>query len=211
MADTAEVLYVERQKVNAFGLDIRLLDSPVEVWRRIVVPAGIRLPKLHEALQIAMGWRDAHLWEILWGDMIISSSPGGDMYQLEKPANIRDAAKLRLSDLSLRQDSLLTYLYDFGDDWVHAIRVIRQLGDEIDRPKVLDGGGACPPEDVGGVGGYEEFLAAWSDPDDPEHEDVRTWGTGWWTPGPFDPAEADRRMAARFRRRPRRKPGPDGA
>lgn len=41
---------------------------------------------------------------------------------------------------------------------------------------MVEGEGACPPEDVGGIQGYEEFLRVWNDPKHPEHEEMRQWG-----------------------------------
>ena len=46
---------------------------------------------------------------------------------------------------------------------------------------------ACPPEDVGGVGGYMEFLQAIHDPTHDEHVAMWEWGGG-----PFDPTGFDR-------------------
>jgi hypothetical protein len=41
---------------------------------------------------------------------------------------------------------------------------------------ILEGEGTCPPEDVGGIAGYEEFLKAWHNPDHSEYESMRQWG-----------------------------------
>lgn len=40
----------------------------------------------------------------------------------------------------------------------------------------VDGEGSCSPEDVGGEGGYEDFLEVIGDPKNPEHEDMLEWG-----------------------------------
>lgn len=52
------------------------------------------------------------------------------------------------------------YEYDFGDCWEHAIVVEKILPFEAGKvyPECIKGKRACPPEDVGGVWGYEEFL-----------------------------------------------------
>ncbi|SDU06301.1 pRiA4b ORF-3-like protein [Halopseudomonas salegens] len=45
--------------------------------------------------------------------------------------------------------------------------------------------GQCPPEDVGGIGGfYAFFLEAMADPSHPEHEDMQNW----WGESEFDTA-----------------------
>jgi hypothetical protein len=43
-----------------------------------------------------------------------------------------------------------------------------------------------PPEDVGGFGGHERFLAIMADRDDPEHADMKQWCGGHFDPGWFD-------------------------
>ena len=79
-----------------------------------------------------------------------------------------------------------TYLYDFGDGWEHEIEVI---GAGADRPGVVDGEGACPPENVGGPPGYADFLKVMADPGDPEHDRMKTWARSW--NASFDMATAD--------------------
>jgi hypothetical protein len=54
----------------------------------------------------------------------------------------------------------------------------------------LDGGGACPPEDIGGAAGYQHLLAALADPASPDHDDaIETLGPD------FDPARHHRGIA----------------
>jgi Plasmid pRiA4b ORF-3-like protein len=43
---------------------------------------------------------------------------------------------------------------------------------------------ACPPENCGGICGYEEFLAALADPD--EDDELLEWVGGEFDPGRFD-------------------------
>ncbi|WP_425111168.1 plasmid pRiA4b ORF-3 family protein [Burkholderia anthina] len=54
------------------------------------------------------------------------------------------------------------------------------------RPLCLDGQNACPPEDVGGVPGYADFLDAITDPTHEEHDHFLEW-----CGGSFDPAAVD--------------------
>lgn len=184
---------------TGFLMDVILLDVTAPVWRRMEVPAKLRMTRFHDAIQIAMGWQDEHLFEFQWGPYIISTGLNEDVYEDEPTDRLLDAADVTMAKLGLRDDSMLTYVYDFGDHWVHAIRVKLPLYTPLPRPRVIAGEGACPPEDVGGVGGYEQFMEAWSDPMHPEHAEMVEWGTDWYTPGPFNVANADLRMAKRFR------------
>ena len=87
------------------------------------------------------------------------------------------------------------YLYDFGDGWMHEVRYEKQMPPEpgTEYPRCLDGARACPPEDVGGVWGYEEFLTAIADPNNDQHEELSEWSPGF-DAEKFDPEEASRRM-----------------
>ncbi|AZV45263.1 hypothetical protein BAOM_4685 [Peribacillus asahii] len=70
------------------------------------------------------------------------------------------------------------YLYNYGDNLEHLIKVEKVIEDySFGHPTLLEEEGACPSEDVGGSRGYEEFLEAWNNPLHPEHERMCEWGT----------------------------------
>ncbi|MGE3601572.1 MAG: plasmid pRiA4b ORF-3 family protein [Dehalococcoidia bacterium] len=75
------------------------------------------------------------------------------------------------------------YLYDLGDDWWHRL-VIEPNAPKVVRsgPLCLAGENACPPEDVGGPPGYEEFLAAMANPKHRRHRGFAEWSGGVWDP-----------------------------
>lgn len=87
----------------------------------------------------------------------------------------------------------LTYRYDFGDDWDHLITVEKILAPEpgVRYPRCVAGRRACPPEDVGGPWGYQEFLAAMADPAHDDHQHYRDWIGGTYDAAEFSAAEAD--------------------
>jgi len=60
-------------------------------------------------------------------------------------------------------------------------------------PVCLEGERACPPEDVGGIGGFENFLEALADPSHEEHEMYAEWGAGFDSEA-FDPEKASKQM-----------------
>ena len=80
------------------------------------------------------------------------------------------------------------YEYDFGDSWVHDVKVekILPLDPEVKYPLFLEGERACPPEDVGGVWGYEEFLEIIGDPKNPEHDEYLEWAGEDFDPETLD-------------------------
>ena len=59
----------------------------------------------------------------------------------------------------------------------------------------IGGENACPPEDLGGAPGYEEFLAALADPNNPEHDEFKEWIGGSFDPTAFDVAEVNQRLS----------------
>jgi hypothetical protein len=146
------------------------------VVRVLDVPTGVLLSELHDLLQAGLGWTDSHLHQFV-AEGICYGMPGTD-----EPEDERDESAVRLRMLPDRFE----YLYDFGDGWEHDVEVV---GPGRDRPGVVAGQGACPPEDVGGPHGYADFLQVMADPDHPEHNRLRTWA-GSWNDG-FDLDAAD--------------------
>jgi hypothetical protein len=134
--------------------------------RVLDVPAGVSLSELHELLQVAIGWTDSHLHQFV-ADGVRYGTPDTDAFDDE-----RDEAGVPLRALPAR----FTYLYDFGDGWEHEVELIGLGGD---RPGVVSGDGACPPEDVGGPHGYADFLRVVADPEDPEHDHLKRWAGTW--------------------------------
>lgn len=165
------------QRVFEIRIELWGLEPPI--WRRIVVPEDMSLVELHAAIQGAMGWQDCHLhlFEIEGQRYEI---PEND--ELGPEDGYLDERHHRLKDV-FKEESECLYVYDFGDNWRHLIRVEgHRLAGQHDRPpQCVAGERACPPEDCGGPYQYPEFLAAFDDSMHPQHESTREWA------GPFDP------------------------
>ena len=169
------------------------------VTRTLQVPSNIRLDRLHLTLQAAMGWTNSHLYMFeaegaTWG--LPDPDFGGD----DLPANKTTLAEV-LEDTGVRS---IRYIYDFGDSWEHKL----QIGNVTDPipgdlyPSLIEISGRCPPEDVGGVPGYEEFLDAMADTNHPEHTHLREWNGGSFDPStpPADELRFDvLRLAKRWK------------
>lgn len=147
-------------------LRVTMREVEPAVVRVLDVPSGVLLPELHDLLQAALGWTDSHLHQFV-ADGVTYAMPWLDL-----AAEERDERGVALRALPDR----FSYLYDFGDGWEHDVEV---LGPGGERPGCVHGEGACPPEDVGGVGGYAEFRSAVADPEHPDHDDLRTWAGDW--------------------------------
>lgn len=152
-------------------LRITLDDVEPKVERIVVVPLAIRLDRLHQTMQAAMGWSDTHLWEL---------RAGGTGWSIPDPddwagGSASDARQATLRDVIADTGAgKLTYLYDFGDGWVHTIRIGAPKDDPVglDAPFLVDAVGCCPPEDTGGPWGYAALLRARADPSDEGHEEA---------------------------------------
>ena len=141
-----------------------------------------------------MGWQNYHLHQFFTGstheDQLFYGVPDDDDFgDPEFMARQRDEERVRARKLLALVGDSITYEYDFGDGWEHQLlleKVVSVDGDGPGLPWCLEGRRACPPEDVGGTGGYGDFLEAFSNPHHVEHGRLREWG------GDFDPERFDR-------------------
>jgi tetratricopeptide (TPR) repeat protein len=157
------------------------------------------LADLHDAIQISFGWWDSHLHAF---------EAGGESYvppfvTEEACPGALDEKRVTLRKLAERGVRRFAYEYDFGDSWRHTIEIQKALDAKPGEvyPKVAGGKRACPPEDCGGVWGYEEMLEALAGEPDEEAADLLDWASslGWpGDPEAFDLAFANRRMAEFF-------------
>lgn len=134
-------------------LHIELKDLKPKIWREVIVPESISLTWLHEVIQEAMGWMDTHLHQFEHQNTFYAPPATDDWEETE------DASTVALNQLLKRTGSKLNYVYDFGDDWRHTIRLKKVLPpDPNELLRCLAGDQACPPEDCGGIPGYLEFC-----------------------------------------------------
>lgn len=175
---------------QTMALRIELRDTDPAIYRVILVPARITLPKLHVTILWAMGWKGGHLHEFIINDTHYGE-PEPDFPQLD----LSNQQRVRL-DKALGPTREFDYIYDFGDGWWHRIEImeVTEFASPPRLPWCLDGRQACPPEDVGGVPGYLDFLKAMADPANPEHAQTMQWYGGPFDPGAFDLDEVNERL-----------------
>jgi hypothetical protein len=177
--------------VPAYQLRIELVGTKPTVWRRVIVPPGIKLPKLHETIQAAMGWHGGHMHEFIIGEEHYGVPYPG----MENDPPLEDERRKSLKGV-LGGIRTFRYIYDFGDYWDHKVKLEKILPDDggLKLPMLTGGANAAPPEDVGGVQGYRDFLAILADPKHEEHQSMLEWIGGAFDPTTFD----DRAVDARF-------------
>lgn len=154
------------------------------------------LHKFHGALQVVMGWMKGHLYEFdVAGERVGIPDPKfGD--------DIRSDRKIKLADAPRAPGDRVLYAYDMGDGWEHDVVLEEVLAAEpgLKLPACLEWENACPPEDCGGVGGYEELREAIRDPKHPRHREMLEWLDRPFDPAKFDLQDVNEGLRAQFRR-----------
>lgn len=153
------------KSTKSYQLRVELKGVKPAVWRRIAVPGTVKLSKLHHILLAAMGWQGGHLHEFIFADAMYGQA------EEEMEPGVEDESRVSLIKATAASTSF-TWVYDYGDYWEHKVKVERivDLGVPLATAMCITGRNACPPEDVGGVPGYAEFLDAIRDLANPEHQ-----------------------------------------
>jgi len=179
-----------------FQFKITLVESKPPIWRRIQVK-NCTLDKFHERIQTAMGWTNSHLHQFE-----INGDRYGDPELLDdgfENFECVDSTVTKISDIVPKNGKRFQFLYeyDFGDGWEHEVMFEGCLRAESGQryPLCLEGERVCPPEDVGGVSGYLEYLEALADPSHEQHDEFLEWR------GPFDPEQFDAAKTTKTMRR----------
>ena len=173
-----------------FQLKVLLKHSKPPIWRRLQVKSDTTLYKLHWIIQIAMGWTNSHLHQFI-ADGVYYGEPHPDF-----GFDVISERRVRLYQLVSGVKDKFIYEYDFGDSWEHEVVVEKILKPEPKTryPHCIKGKRACPPEDIGGVWGYDDFLDAIQNKDHPEHEMYLDWIGGSFDPEAFDMDEVNQEL-----------------
>jgi Plasmid pRiA4b ORF-3-like protein len=184
-------MYINKQILQ---FRISLLGTTPEIWRRIQVPRKYSFWDLHVAIQDAMGWLDYHL------HMFRLSRPYGKKTDLIgvpvddeflNDQNILPGWEVPISNYLTEPGMTIQYEYDFGDSWIHEILLesIQIKEKRVKYPKCIAGERACPPEDCGGIPGFEDLLEILKDSKNEEYKDTMEWLVGSYIPEYFEPSK----------------------
>ncbi len=144
-----------------FDLDVSLRGTEPPVWRRFLLQHDATFADLHEAIQDAMGWQNYHLWQFqdpgAAGHVV--TGPVEAFEGLDTPPPAASTLKVSAFFGAPGGRSACLYLYDFGDQWEHDVRLrgIVTAAESFER-RLSDGARACPPEDCGGPPGYADAV-----------------------------------------------------
>ncbi len=189
-------------EVRGFRVRLDLHGASPPVWRRLELPGDLTLPRLHDVIQVAMGWTDSHLHRFRMG-RDHRSPYFVTAFDLEEGDDGTLEDDVRLDQLVAAKGDELWYDYDFGDGWDHRLQVEEVLDAPPAQARCTAGRMACPPEDCGGLGGYQE-MAVWvrSGYDDeqlPQGFEDAAHGHSWlspdWHPDHLDLAEVNDALA----------------
>ncbi|MGH9754266.1 MAG: plasmid pRiA4b ORF-3 family protein [Blastocatellia bacterium] len=175
--------------VPIYQIKVTLKDSRPSIWRRIQVRSDASLGELHAIIQIAMGWSNSHLHHFIVGkrpNLRFIGAP--DPYESGDLMDEENEDEIAISQVLSGAKTKVTYEYDFGDSWEHEVALEKIVAAEagVNYPRCLAGENACPPEDVGGVWGYVDFLQAINNSEHKEHKSFLEWVGGEFDPQAFD-------------------------
>ena len=198
------------KRAREFIVEISLNDAPVPVVRRLSVPSNLYVGHFIYELVYAMGWDGYHLTEltqdgVLWRSIkekAMDAESGLEYEEIYPDKKVRNSFRATVSQLLKKVGDECSLTYDMGDSWHHTVRLveIHRYEEKVIRytsvgVEIISGEGACPPEDCGGVCGYEEILRIIKDPKDYEYERFRSLlGGDCFNPAYFDIRSARRRL-----------------
>ena len=167
---------------NLYQIKVSLIGAQPPIWRRLLIEPDTTFQDIHRIIQLAMGWQVSHLhlFQAQDGRLL------GDLAEDEDSMlNVEDESAVAVSSLLTRGGQSLKYEYDFGDSWEHDVKLEKILpgNQEHPLPRCIKAVGQCPPEDVGGLPGFYDFLEAMEEAAHPAHDAAREWRGGEW----FDP------------------------
>jgi hypothetical protein len=183
------------KQAAVYQLKITLKGIRPPIWRRVQMTSDMNLGDLNWVLQVVMPWSGFHAHAF---------TVNGVDYNEPDPeygSDMEDEAEAQLGEVIPGPGFKFTYEFDFGDAWLHDIRVEKILPIEagVQYPICLAGKRAGPPEDCGGVRGYYGLLQALQDPRHPDHDQMLEWMGAPFAAEAFDLDEVNERLS-RFRR-----------
>jgi len=181
---------LQKSKTFQFKIQIEGISDP-PVWRRLTMPSYLTFLDFHHIIQIAFGWENAHLFQFsdkgFGSDTIITEI--NKEFEADPDSQI-EASEIKLSEVFSEWKKSQIYIYDFGDSWKHKITLEKIIDESTVNTTCIAGKGKCPPEDCGGIGGYENLKEILEDKSHPEYEDYREWlgleEVDKWDPYEFD-------------------------
>ena len=208
--------------MKAYQIEIKLLGTKLKIQRKMILPEDFSFRRFHSAIQIVMGWQDYHLYEFIIKQEHLRITNDEEAYNDAKQAIAMYTGKTITEEMDpfgfikrsieneiklsrevkinsyLQKYKSFEYVYDFGDYWQHQITVEKVIDDYNQiYPQVIEWEGDCPPEDVGGPGGYQEFLSVINNPKDSDYIETKVWAKSQGYK-PYDVEQVNKTLKTRF-------------
>ena len=182
---------------NQIICKVTLLNTEPKVWRRFKFDESMTLDDLHWAIQGSFGWMHSHLHQF---SMSRNERYSSNDYLWEDDGfgeTASDSSEVSLASLLEKNKKSFKYEYDFGDGWIHEVKLEKIISDssaKIKYPECLEGDNAGPPEDCGGVGGFEDFKEIMANKKHPEYLEMKAWYGASYDSKKFDAKSSTARI-----------------
>lgn len=180
-----------------YQLKITLDGIEPKIWRCVVVNGNTTLGRLHMIIQEVMGWTNSFLHEFKSKTVTFREH----LYFDGLPDDARlSTTQFTLECLNLKKGATFTYLYDFGDNWLHTLEVenIQEISSNITAPRCLGGERNSPPENCGSITGYYEICKTVKLGSKKDTQKVTEWFGQPYDPEAFDLEAAQKSLAGDF-------------
>jgi hypothetical protein len=175
-----------------YQIKVSLRGTKPPIWRRLLVPGDITLNRFHQVILAAFGWHGDHLH--------VFDTAYGQFGQADRDLGHRSDTSVTLEQVAPAIKDKIRYTYDFGDDWEHEILVEKTTPADtaVTLPACVGGRRAAPPDDCGGVWGYQMLMEVLADPGHPEYQERLEWlgldNAAQFAPDRLDLDEINRRL-----------------
>ena len=160
-----------------YELKFSLSGIKPTIYRTLHIEENRTFFELHVAIQIAFGWENSHMHIFEIGDDRIGMS---EFDEFEDDHTI-DEKTIRLFQTGFNEKDKFVYIYDFCDNWLHEIQVMKIFEPKKTfYPKCIKGAMNRPPEDCGGIHGFEDFKEIMGNRKHPEFKEMKTWYGGMY-------------------------------
>jgi hypothetical protein len=187
---------------SPYAVDFHVAISGTEpiVWRKIRLSDDMTLDDFHGAIQGSFGWENSHLHAFRMSRRRRYS--GIETDEMDPFADEQDDSNsVTIKMVVALREKKFIYEYDFGDSWNHEIKIVsvEPLAKALRYPECIDGERCGPPEDCGGIHGFESFKEIMADPKNEEHTEMKEWYGGRFNPEWFSVADANKRIRSFFK------------
>jgi len=144
--------------MNVYQLRVSIIGAP-KIFRIIEASDNCTFDDLHEEIFDAFDRYDPHLYSFfitkvdtkdvrsIWRAPEITH-PYNTEDLIDSGPKSRNTSNTKIGDVGLIEKEVFHYLFDFGDEWWHRIRVqsIKDSGKKRKRIKVIKSVGDSPPQ-----------------------------------------------------------------